>query len=279
MKYVAVAGGLGNQMFNKAFAHVLCLNGSKAKLLIVGKLNEHAGRYELARVFGIPKESRIWSWLFNIPFNGLFRRLFSLNHKIVFCPHYNYQENILLDKTIGLYFGTVQCSRYYDPYKSEIQKLFTFKVGSLSAQTLRIKEIIDNCTSVCVHVRRGDYLNPGFYQLLGCCCPLDYYERAIEYIYKHVPSPTFIFFSDDMEWVKENFKVERAVYVTHNIGLDAWQDMWLMTQCKHNIIANSSFSWWGAWLGTYPNKIVVAPLHWQNGLDQDDVPSDTWIRM
>ncbi|MGC3976990.1 MAG: alpha-1,2-fucosyltransferase [Paludibacteraceae bacterium] len=105
------------------------------------------------------------------------------------------------------------------------------------------------------------------------------YENAVKYIKDTVGKVRFYVFSDDPEWVNTNFGLENAVYVQHNTDSDSWQDMYLMSQCKHNIIANSSFSWWGAWLNANPAKIVIAPRKWWRLFDKDDVVPSEWIRL
>ena len=121
-----------------------------------------------------------------------------------------------------------------------------------------------------MHIRRGDYLqiNNGTIVL-----PISYYHMAIKMMLKRVKDPTFLFFSDDMEWVKENIHVPNAIYVDWNTGKESWQDMYLMSMCNHNIIANSSFSWWGAWLNNHKDKIVVSPK-W----DEEIIPEE-WIQV
>ena len=142
-----------------------------------------------------------------------------------------------------------------------------------------MKQHIINVNAVSVHIRRGDYLSEHFKDGFGSCCPIDYYLRSIRFIKKKTVNPLFVFFSDDMEWVKENIIEENAIYVDHNHEFDAWQDMYLMSQCKHNITANSSFSWWGAWLNVNPQKIVISPARWWATSENDDVVPDSWIRM
>jgi hypothetical protein len=119
-------------------------------------------------------------------------------------------------------------------------------------------------------------------KLHGLCTP-EYYRIAIDYIKNNVDNPSFYFFSDDIEWVEQhlNFKDVNATYIGHNKGEKAYEDMRLMQYCKHNIIANSSFSWWGAWLNSFPQKIVIAPKRWMNidGLNTDDLIPDSWIRL
>jgi hypothetical protein len=112
-------------------------------------------------------------------------------------------------------------------------------------------------------------------------CSLAYYQKAIEYIKSQVKTPVFYIFSDDIEWVKSNLLLDKnTVFVGHNKGTESYNDMHLMSLCKHHIIANSSFSWWGAWLNASPNKIVVAPKKWfaSNQNDQDLIPR-SWVKL
>lgn len=88
-----------------------------------------------------------------------------------------------------------------------------------------------------------------------------------------------VLFSDDIEWAKQNMQIKNGIFVDWNKSIDSWQDMYLMSLCKHNIIANSSFSWWGAWLNTNPNKIVIAPQQWMKSDSGKDVIPETWIRL
>jgi hypothetical protein len=111
-------------------------------------------------------------------------------------------------------------------------------------------------------VRRGDYLKPRVRVAFGDICTPDYYREAIAYICKKITNPAFFIFSDDLPWVKEQLPLPDAVYVTGNTGLAGFRDLQLMSRCKHHIIANSTFSWWGAWLNQTPDKIVVAPAKW-----------------
>ena len=133
--------------------------------------------------------------------------------------------------------------------------------------------------SVSIHVRRGDYLNGYYYETLGKICDIAYYQRAIGTIKERVDNPHFYIFSDDPDYVTENLTIENATFVNFNRGNDSWQDMYLMSQCKHNIIANSTFSWWGAWLNNNPQKVVVAPSHWFANMDNDEIVLPEWIRL
>ena len=108
---------------------------------------------------------------------------------------------------------------------------------------------------------------------------MDYYKRAITVINKKVNNPHFYIFSDDPGYVAKNLRIENATYVDFNRGSNSWQDMYLMSQCKHNIIANSTFSWWGAWLNKYPSKIVIAPTKWFVNMQEDEIVLPEWIRV
>lgn len=133
--------------------------------------------------------------------------------------------------------------------------------------------------SVSVHVRRGDYQTPGHYERLGCICTEAYYRNAAELMKKKVGNPKFYVFSDEPEWVKAHLRLGDTTFVDWNRGNDSWQDMLLMRHCRHNIVCNSSFSWWGAWLNDNQGKIVVAPDRWFGKNDHPDIVPEGWLRV
>ena len=142
----------------------------------------------------------------------------------------------------------------------------------LLKQILEILNEIENSNSISIHIRRGDYMSPENYNMYGCIATPTYYKKAIKVIEEKVENPTFFVFSNDMDWVKKNIQINsRVFYIDINSGNGSYKDMQLMSNCKHNIIANSSFSWWGAWLNENKNKIVIAPKKWIN---REDVDSD-----
>lgn len=133
--------------------------------------------------------------------------------------------------------------------------------------------------SVSVHIRRGDYLAPENNLVYGNICTLEYYHKAILYIREHIEGATFFLFTNDTDWVHENLYEEGMVIVDCNQGTDAIYDMYLMSQCDANIVANSSFSWWGAWLNQKNDKIVLAPHKWRNRHDVRDMICEDWIKI
>lgn len=131
--------------------------------------------------------------------------------------------------------------------------------------------------SVAIHVRRGDYVRDiQTYNLMGEICTKEYYQEAVK---QFDDNSTFFVFSDDTEWCKRNFNLPNAIYVSHNQGLDSWQDMVLMSACCHQIIANSSFSWWAAWLNHNPQKMVIAPSKWFNDIEDRELVPTSWRRI
>lgn len=141
---------------------------------------------------------------------------------------------------------------------------------------------IRNCTAVSVHVRRGDYVSNAKTNSVHGTCDVAYYQRAVQEIRNKVSSPHFFVFSDDPHWARTHLTFDwNPVFVNHNEADRNYEDLRLMTLCKHHIIANSSFSWWGAWLGTNPGKIVIAPKRWfaTSKIDDRDLVPTTWQRL
>lgn len=178
--------------------------------------------------------------------------------------------------------GYWQSERYFsNEYANLIRNQFTFKTP-LSGINSEIADKIASCNSVSLHIRRGDYVSNSATNDRHGTCPVTYYENAMSYIEKNVDSPTYFVFSDDINWVKQSLKFQNPYYfVSHNVGLESYNDMRLMSFCKHNIIANSSFSWWGAWLNTNTGRQVIAPNVWMKGMSIDidsRIPS-AWIKL
>jgi len=132
--------------------------------------------------------------------------------------------------------------------------------------------------AVSLHVRRGDYVLDKLTNTVHGVCDIDYYTEAIGRMTAAISDPRFYIFSDDMEWAKTNLSINRfpVAYIDHNASAD-YEDIRLMYSCKHHIIANSSFSWWGAWLNNYGGKKVIAPKKWFRSLTNDDLIPDGWL--
>jgi len=159
--------------------------------------------------------------------------------------------------------GYFQNDQYFKNIVSEIRNDFSFK-KPLTGKNIDLSKKIKTSESISIHIRRGDYLTNKNATSNFITCNIDYYKNAIEYISDRINNPEFYVFSDDPVWVKNNINfVDHPVsYIDWNNGSDSYIDMQLMSLCKHNIIANSSFSWWGAWLNSNMEKIVIAPSKW-----------------
>ena len=176
--------------------------------------------------------------------------------------------------------GYWQSENYFESNRSILINDFSFRIP-LNARNADALRLISSSNSVSIHIRRGDYLHNANAKATHGLCSLEYYHKAIRLIKATIGKPRFFIFSDDMLWVKAHLEPEEdCIFVDWNFGVDSYNDMRLMSLCKHNIIANSSFSWWGAWLNRNPDKVIIAPKRWFAGKinDSNIIPS-SWIRI
>lgn len=293
---VFLQGGLGNQMFQYAFYLAKKHNNEKVRCdysLLQGKKRSHNG-FELNIIFGIVDcKSKILNKL-------VAQVLIKINHIDKKCNLYwafifrllkmEYIEDEMPSKYNRLrlfpnsrsghcyFLGYWQSEKYFKDIKSDIYAVFKFDENKISKSSKCVLKQIKRTISVSVHIRRGDYLDIQNQKLYGGICTLEYYYNAISYFTTLYGQEIFFFiFSNDAEWVKCNFDIPNMVIVDCNQGENAWQDMFLMSKCTHNIIANSSFSWWGAWLNTNGNKKVISPSRFMNIGDSNDIIPSDWI--
>lgn len=191
-----------------------------------------------------------------------------------------FQSSVLRSGADTYLEGYWQSPHYFEAVAAQIREDFQLKAAP-DAQNAALLRDIARGDAVAVHVRRGDYLtSPGAARVHGVC-GLDYYEAALRLIAGRVAAPNFFLFSDDPAWVRANLKVPGpATCVDHN-GARPWEDIRLMRACRHFIIANSSFSWWGAWLADPAGRIVVAPRRWalEPGLNVTTRHPTDWITL
>lgn len=184
-------------------------------------------------------------------------------------PHFHFYPQFFEAKSPVFITGYWQCERYFLPVADKIRQIFSldFLPDDPNSQ---IAAKIRAANAVSLHVRRGDMVkNPEVAAKHGSC-NLDYYQRAMRMIEKEVEHPVYFVFSDDLEWCRENLVSDHPMeFISGNHGAKAIWDIQLMRLCKHHIIANSSFSWWGAWLNASPVKIVIAPIRWFNNANHD----------
>lgn len=293
MKLVSVVGGLGNKMFCYAFMIGL---SKKHTARLFRPFNDRSGRYghagfQLDKVFEMRSEDKKWHlgltlfgayWhltrLFPKRMRPLLLRLVGMNEVKVAENMVFYPEVLQSVHRNELFVGTWQSPLYFEGAEADVRAALVFKKELLNMPTRQLRDTITDCNAVSLHVRRDDYLSGEYSKGFGGICTKAYYKNAIEYLKQNTDNPKFFVFSDDINWCRENLDVSDATFVDCNHGDESWQDMYLMSCCKHNIIANSTFSWWGAWLNPNPDKIIVAPDRWWNGLDDDVVPNE-WIKI
>ncbi len=275
-----LSGGLGNQMFQYAAARALSLRlgtDISADLYMFKRRSKAISRQYCLDIFDIelPESSSyqnkliVKAYKYLAP-NKFGRGLFDMMHIFNESAIQAYDErfdSLPIDCTLLGYF---QNEKYFQAYEKEIRNDFIFK-NKLDSKNLRIMEQIGHTNSVSIHIRRGDYLNTSSnLQVLD----INYYQRALAYIKKKVKDPVFFIFSDDIDWVKQNLHIGECLhsFIDWNTGEYSYVDMQLISCCKHNIIANSSFSWWGAWLNEEPQKLVIAPSVWYKNQMENSYP-------
>lgn len=279
-------GGLGNQMFQWAFARALELKtGVKTGFDMSFFSKKYSRPFELD-IFGVKADAvtDFWTkfrlsliWKFRKKLNG--KSLFGINFYSE--PHFEYDDKAFKNAPNTYVEGFFQTEKYFTDMEKEIREDFQFKTMP-NDENQRLIEKISATNSISLHIRRGDYVQKKRYQNVYATCSLDYYKRGVEKITENFPNPVLFIFSDDIEWVKQNLQLPfECVYVSHNTGKNSYEDMRLMSLCKHNVIANSSFSWWGAWLNNNQEKVVIAPQKWFNddGIVQADVIPISWLRL
>jgi len=283
-----ILGGLGNQMFQYAAARALALSRTQPLLLDLaafGGYKLHNG-FELDRVFTIDAAVtkttdllRVLGWRAPTVVRKVLKRcLFApLNGpNLAIEPASKYWPRL---QTMGdpLYMmGYWQSERYFLMQENIIRRDFCFR-HALDGRNAALAAEIAVRPSVSVHLRRGDYLSDKIMDV----CSMDYYRAAAKYMEERIGRPTYFVFSDDADWVRSHVDfLPGATLIDHNKGPDSYRDMQLMSRCKHHIIANSSFSWWGAWLNPSAEKIVVAPYTWfRDGRDDSDLVPSQWTRL
>lgn len=276
MKIVKYIGGLGNQMFIYAFSVALRETFKQEIQADTHYYKSHSfhNGLEIERIFGIKlKEARLWDklrlgWYFPnywIDYH-LLKYLPKRSGTVKEKPEGEVNLDILKDASDKLYDGFWQSYEYFDKFKDLIRKDFTFPAfGINDYKNQELSRILhEDGNSVGIHIRRGDYLKNWKYRGL---CGIEYYKAAIAYIKEKTDQPTFYLFSDDMKWAEEHIypmlEGYDVVAVNWNHGKDSYKDMQLMSMCHNLIIANSSFSWWAAYLAKNIGT-VVAPEKWIN---------------
>ena len=296
MIVVNLKGGLGNQMFQYAAGTALAAKHGVPLFVDMHSLKSNIN--ETAHFTPRSVELDVFNFKMREAPEDLLQKFQSVSSKL----HYRIRRNIseslvryrifrydslnfpLQFERLGRYTyldGFFQSEKFFIENKQLIRNLFTW-FDPLDSINSKPAKRISECQAVSLHVRRGDYLKPTNAALFGNICTIEYYKHAVKEIKSRVNNPVFFIFSDDVQWTREHLKTgTETIYIEFNTGKNSHMDMRLMSLCKHHIIANSSFSWWGAWLNPSPEKIVIAPSRWfaDPAIPAEDIIPANWIRI
>lgn len=291
MIVVKIKGGLGNQLFQYAVGFALAKRtGTRLRLY------DQTGNAGIARNFWLDhfkisgkKLSSLESFLYRTQ-NKLATKLSTLlpaleKHKYFY--YLQHDEDIAIQEAVFTFGrnttldGYYQNETYFQDYAHELREELTLKAPLSVYSDELLKKIQAAENPVFIHVRRGDYVEVSTTNQIHGTCSTDYYNRCIEHIKQSVAHPKFFIFSDDPDWAKTNIQTGQENEVSYNDASKTTEDITLMANCKHAIIANSTFSWWGAWLMPNPEKIVCAPRLWwasRTEADTDLIVPRTWTK-
>lgn len=293
---VFIAGGLGNQMFEYAYARAL--QEQLGIPLVFNNCELYFHRYENREYslnkLRINKDSFLLKNNYITYLNFKFKRrkylrsrdyISSVNKNsyfdsvgmLVSVNTYSYYPHIVDENTKYMY-GNFQSWKYFEKYDSQICKeLRVAEIQNPKNKKIRSEMKINN--SVCVHIRRGDYVNNSAWTQLNIC-NYNYYYKAMKVIKQKVENPVFYIFSNDstdIEWIKHNYDFTEFNVKYVDLNNPDYEELRLMYSCKHFIISNSTFSWWAQHLGDYENKIVIAPSQWNKEESATDIYEKNWI--
>lgn len=288
MKIINIYGGLGNQMFQYALAFALYQKFPNELIKYTKKdfIGYHVRDFELTNIFELKIKEANWFELMKVTnpvsleteigriINKLFPRKYtSIKERKLF----HFQEDVFVNGNY-YYYGYWQNENYFKFCREKLKDEFKFR-NSLDGNNRKIINDMHVRKSVSIHVRRGDYLKYNIYQHI---CTPKYYKQAINRIFQLFDNPKFYIFSNDHQWCNQNIlpmlRGAENVLVDWNTGADSYKDMQLMSNCKVNIIANSSFSWWAAWLNNNEGRLVISPKKWLNDNKVKEQPqADDWI--
>jgi hypothetical protein len=284
---VKLQGGLANQLFQYAIGRKISINLNAILKLDIewfSSPNNAIGRNYGLSAFNI-SENFATAREIN-KYTDSHPLILSAFNKLLYRTRYIKEAGIqfskeIFDTTDNTYLeGYWQSEKYFIDIREILLKDFSFRNEPDTANIIWLDRI-HNSNSVSVHIRRGDYANiPSTNKFHGLCDP-EYYTKACKVIETRQASPEYFVFSDDINWAKENIHFSYPAYFIGQNSSKPHEDLRLMTHCKHNIIANSSFSWWGAWLNTSQGKIVIAPRKWFNDpeINTLDLVPESWLRL
>lgn len=282
---VYIGGGLANKMFEYAFSLAIKKKGLKVVYdTHTFKTEFQHDQVLLTDIFNnITMEEGSDSYMAAGKNSKTYRLLKRLLPQYVIETDNKYNDKVFEQLQNNCYVeSSWQDERYFIDVQDEVRKAFIFPTLD-DERNKRIASEIQQSNSVAIHIRKGD--GYGSWNIFNNTCPKSYYVQALIYMRKHVDNPRFFVFTDSPEVVKEYLDINDYILINWNptAGKKNYLDMQLMSQAKHNIIANSTYSWWGAWLNENPNKIVIAPRYWFNPKckysNENHIIPKSWIKL
>jgi hypothetical protein len=286
---IELSGGLGNQLFQYAIGRALAVR-NKAELKLDPSFFENYEWHEyslnpfnIEAKFVSQKETDRLNSLQSDPLNRVKRKFFKVQPVFIKEESLLFKPEYLHIKSPAYLSGHWQSEDYFIDYEDLIRREFQVRI----APSLKNKALLDDIRSrnaVSLHIRRGNFVEVEEVSKVHGTCSMEYYRAAIEHVVSQVSSPEFYIFSDDIPWAKENLRMKHVHhFVDFNTDKTDYEDLRLMYHCRHHIIANSTFSWWGAWLNDRKDKIVVAPKTWfateERNKESETIVPKSWIRL
>lgn len=289
MVIVKFSGGLGNQMFQYALGRSLSITSKKPIYFdISGFINEKKRQFELLN-FNIAGEFLPEDLKRNLPGRinpvlGYLKDkigLYEYRIKYIQEKKYDFDENILSLSAPVILDGYWQSEKYFKSQSQIIRNDFTLATR-ITYDRDKTLQLLSNCNSVSVHIRRGDYITDKKTNNFHGTCDLSYYVTAMNIMAEKISNPDFFIFSDDISWARQNLPNYLSLHFVERSkdGRD-FEDLFLMSRCQNQIMANSSFSWWAAWLNIHTNKIVIAPKKWFHNAPHNtkDLYLEGWLKV
>jgi len=287
MIIIKLKGGLGNQLFQYALGRNISISRNINVAFDLSWFKERKDRTYKLKNFNVKENiisekeaKKLRKYSKKLGKLSFFHNLFIADHsKYIYEKQFSFDPDILKVKDNVYLNGSWQSEKYFKDIKNILKKEIILS-DNTSSEYQNIEKQMQNTNSVSLHIRQGDYTSEKVQKVLKLLSN-SYYQDAIRKIKSLVQNPTFFIFSDDVEWAKNNIKIDSPVVFVSDGSLEDYEELMLMSKCKHNIIANSTFSWWGAWLNNSINKKVMAPKKWFNNETKDtsDLIPDSWIRI
>ena len=283
---IPLVGGLGNQMFQYAAGRAVAERCNVPLRLDISWFNTNDDRdfalFPFKVTADIIEPSKTTQNFLKRMFKSIvhYFGFYSANHEFRE-KSFSYDPMINSLSSPLVLNGYFQSEKYFENIKDTISDEFKLKVEP-EKKTLEVLELIESYDAVCIHIRRGDYVSDEKTNTYHGVCSMDYYHSGVAEAALGLVNPHCFVFSDDPEWVRTNFKLAFPMTIVDIHGpKEAHEDLRLMSACNHFVIANSSLSWWGAWLGTNKGKKVIAPKQWfaDLSIDTSDLIPETWIRI